>query len=289
VNITKMRGPFGAIVNGVDAARPLNDATMQSLASALHENHILLMEGQDVTPAQYAAFGRRWGEPISFFSPSHRDATLPELITITNSPSTPDVSRDGALHWHSDSSYEAVPASVTMLYAVEAPRIGNDTLFADTTASYESLPEDLKQRVGSLEVIHDPAGGKVDTSGEKRGRGRTEPRPIVTHPLVMKHPVTGRKSLFGFSGTAAGIVGCEESEAIELLLRVKSHVLQERFMQRAAARRGTILLWDNFSVIHSATPTSYSDADGQRRFLYRISTRGLPSVFASSLPTSARL
>src|SRR5437870_5624047 len=103
---------------------------MRPLASALHKNRILVLPEQDVTPAQYAAFGHLWGEPISFFAPSHRDARLPELITITNSPSTPEVSRNGALHWHSDSSYEAVPASVTMLYAVEAPQVGNDTLFA---------------------------------------------------------------------------------------------------------------------------------------------------------------
>lgn len=91
--------------------------------------------------------------------------------------------------------------------------------------------------------------------------------------------MTGRRSLFGFSGTAAGIVGIAERETVDLLMRLKRHVLQPRFQQRARADKGSILIWDNHAVIHSATPTRYSDKDGERRFLYRISTRGLPDIY----------
>jgi taurine dioxygenase len=112
-----------------------------------------------------------------------------------------------------------------------------------------------------------------------RGSGSTEPLPVVSHPLVMRHPVTGRKALFGISGTACGIAGWEEPRAIELLLELKRHALQDRFRQRARVAEGTVLLWDNFSVMHCATRTEYSDEPGHRRLLHRISTKGLPPVY----------
>ena len=274
-----MAGAFGAVIDQVDASEPIDESTVLALVDALCEHHILVVEHQQLDSAAYSRFGRQFGEPINFFVPGHRDKEFPELIRITNSPRTPPELRDGAMHWHSDSSYEAVPASVTMLYALEAPTTGNDTLFADTAAAYDALPEDMKDRVSSLRVIHDPRGGKVDVEGEKRGQGSTDPLPVVDHPLVMSHPITGRRSLFGFSGTACGIIGWDDAEGIELLLELKRHVLRDEFRQRAWAAVGSILIWDNYAVVHSATPTVYSDADGERRLLHRISTRGLPAVY----------
>ena len=271
-----MDGPFGATVEGVDASVPLETTTIRALLEALWEHHVLLVEHQHLDRAAYTRFGRHFGEPINFFVPGSRDREFPELIRITNSPRTAPESRDGAMHWHSDSSYEAVPASVTMLYALEVPSTGNDTMFADTAAAYDALPAETRDRIRDLRVVHDPRGGKVNLQGETRGRGTADPLPIVEHPLVMHHPVTGRCALFGFSGTAAGIVGWDDADGVELLLELKRHVLQEQFRQRARVEMGSILIWDNYAVVHSATPTIYSDTEGQRRLLHRISTRGLP-------------
>jgi taurine dioxygenase len=280
--ITPMAGPFGATVGGVDVSGPLDDVTAKTIVDGLFDHRILLIEHQELEPAEYVRFGRAWGEPISFFVPEHRNQQHPELIRIRNSPTTPPESRDGAMHWHSDSSYEAEPAWVTTLYAIEAPADGNDTLFADTTAAYEALPDEMKERIAELRVTHDPRGGRVNLEGEVRGRGRTEPLPLVDHPLVVQHPVTGGPALFGFSGTATGIVGWDDAAAIELLIELKRHVLQDRFRQRAKADVGSILIWDNYQVVHSATPTIYSDKDGERRLLHRISTRGLPPVYRTA-------
>jgi taurine dioxygenase len=279
LTVVPMPGPFGATVDGVDLSEPLDDDSMLRLAGALYEHRILVVRGQaGLGAGDYARFGRQWGEPISFFDPTARGTDHPELIRITNSPQTPERLRDGAMHWHADSSYEAVPAAVTMLMAAEVPAAGNQTLFADCIAAYEALGEDLQRRICGLEVIHDPRGGKVNFESERRGHGTPNSLPIVTHPLSRRHPVTGRRTLYGFSGTAAGIVGMGESEALELLVRLKRHALQPRFRQEARAEVGSILIWDNFAVVHSATATAYSDEDGQRRLLYRISTRGIPRV-----------
>jgi taurine dioxygenase len=279
VKITRMAGAFGATVGDVDLGATLDATTFQELVDGLYDHRILLIPGQRLTNQAYAEFGGRWGDPIVFFVPGARDRQFPSIIRITNSPATPEASRDGAMHWHSDSSYEAVPASVTMLYGIEVPLVGNETLFADCASAYDALPRSMREQVDPLVVVHDPKGGKVNIEGEVRGRGQTEPLPVVTHPLVIEHPVTGRRSLFGFSGTAAGIVGCDEADAIDLLLEVKRHVLQPRFRQQARVDVGSVLLWDNYSVVHSATPTVYSEADSERRLLHRISTRGLPEPY----------
>jgi taurine dioxygenase len=278
LQIRQLPGPFGAVVERFDAATPLDDETERQLVDALFDYRILLLRDQQLSEEEYAKFGRIWGDPLLFFVPQHRHGDFPEIIKIRNSPATPPESRDGAMHWHSDSSYEEVPASVTMLYGVEAPETGNDTMFADMVAAYETLPMATKERIEPLQVIHDPRGGKVNLPGEVRGSGTTEPLPVVTHPLVQRHPVTGRKALFGISGTACGIVGWEEGPAIDLLLDLKRHTLQPQFRQTARVDVGSVLIWDNFSVIHCATPTEYSNEDGRRRLLHRISTKGLPPV-----------
>ena len=279
LQITRVSGPFGAAVANFDAAAPIDNATVRFLVDALFEHHILLLGDQRLSEADYARFGRLWGDPLLFFVPQHRHGTFPEIIKIRNSPATPPESRDGAMHWHSDSTYEAVPASVTMLYGIEAPEAGNDTMFADLAAAYDALPPTTKDMLEPLQVLHDPRGGKVNLPDEVRGRGATQPLPVVTHPLVMRHPVTGRRALFGISGTASGIVGVDEAEAIDLLLGLKRHALQPQFRQRARVEAGTILIWDNFAVMHCATRTEYSDDDGKRRLLYRISTKGRPPVY----------
>jgi taurine dioxygenase len=101
----------------------------------------------------------------------------------------------------------------------------------------------------------------------------------------MTHPVTGRRGLFGISGSAWGIEGMGDEEALDLLRSLKRLALRPRFRQRARASAQSILMWDNFRVIHCATPTVYSDADGERRRLLRISTTGLPPAILAPTTT----
>ncbi|MER6067851.1 TauD/TfdA dioxygenase family protein [Streptomyces sp. NPDC001852] len=283
MEITRTSGPLGATVDGFDLTSP-SRPELNRLADALYEHRVLtLRDPGGTTPEQFARFGHEWGDPIMPATVSrHRHPQFQEIIRMTNSPATPPESRDGAMHWHSDSIYEATPASVTILYGVEVPRVGNETLFADCVAAYDALSGDMKRCIDSLRVQHDPDGaGKVDFEGEVHGAGSTKPGPVVTHPLALRHPVTGRISLFAFSSTAVGIVGWEEKEAIDLLIELKRHVLRDEFRYAARAEEGAILMWDNYSVIHSATRTVYSDAPGERRVIHRISTKGIPSACAA--------
>ena len=232
--------------------------------------------------------------PIEFLREDQRVDGSPEVIVISNSPILfPEGQRDYAVHWHSDSTYEEVPASTTMLYCLEAPAQGGETLFADTQAAYEALAPALRQRIDGLMVRHRAGAGQRDAefgerphsnkpySAEAQKRIRT-----YLHPLVLRHPVTGRKGLFGVAGTATGIEGMDDAAAMALITDLKRHVLQPAFRGAYAARRGDLLIWDNYAVIHTATPIEYSLADGHRRLLHRISVKGFPTEAgaASAVP-----
>ena len=271
-----MPGAFGAEVCGLTSGDALADeATVTQLRRALAEHRVLRVEVPDLEEAQFARLGHAWGKPIAFFNPRDRDARHPELIRITNSPKTPPALRDGAMHWHQDSSYESPPASVTMLHAVEAPD-DNDTRFVDLIAVHDALDAGLRRTIRSLVVRHHPGGAHPDLFFPEEVRGEsdaTRELPEVRHPLVIRHPVTGRSALYGISGTAIGLVDRPEAEALTLLRSLKQRALSGDFEQRARAVPGTILVWDNLAVMHSATATRYSDREGERRLIHRISLR----------------
>ena len=279
MQIRRLPGPFGA---AVEQLRRGSSCSMRSHATARRR----IVRAPDppaswnnrLTEAEYARFGRIWGDPLLFFVPQHRHGAFPEIIKIRNSPATPPESRDGAMHWHSDSSYEEVPASVTMLYGVEAPDTGNDTLFADLAAAYDSLPAATKEVIEPLQVIHDPRGGKVNLPGEVRGSGTTEPLPVVSHPLVMRHPVTGRKALFGISGTACGIVGWEEARGHRPAARAETTRAAAAVSAACPGRQGHDPDLGQFRGDALRDSDRLQRRRRRRRLLHRISTKGLPPV-----------
>lgn len=283
---TPLAGPLGAEVTGLDLSQDLAPDMIKQLVDLLYKYRVLVIRDQQLSHAEYVRFGRQWGDPIEFFIPSHRDPEHPELIRISNSPETPLSQRDGAAHWHTDSSYETTPASVTMLYAAESPEVGGETLFVDMAAAYDALPEGQKETIVNYQVRHMVVGGKsLELDDEKIGgevsevvrRQREKEMPL--HPLVLSHPVTARKALYAVSGSAYAIEGLPPEEGTQLLKDLKAHAVSQQFKQQIKARTGDVLIWDNLSTMHSATPLEYSDAPGKRRLLYRISTRGLPAIY----------
>lgn len=282
MRISPMPGPFGAVVDDVDLAADQSDETMRALIAALHEHQILAIRGQDLTEAQYAAFGQHWGKPLMFHIEDHRNNAHPELIRITNRAATPERYRDGAMHWHSDSSYEEVPASVTMLYGVEAPATGGETMIASSALAYDALDDATKAQIDDLTGLH-CLGGSPALPGEKIPfvPETTAFHGIQKHPLVMRHPVIGRKALFT-SGTAYGAEGMDSDEGRALIARLRAHVTQPQFVTKYKVEAGDVFLWDNFQVLHTATAIEYSDDPGKRRLLYRISTKGKPDLCAAA-------
>lgn len=276
--VTMLPGAFGAAVDQLDLASDMSDVTVRALIDLLHVHQILVIRGQALSNADYVRFGYKWGTPLAFHIKDHTRGDHPEMIRITNSAATPERYRDGAMFWHSDSSYEEVPASVTMLYGIEAPAAGGETMVASAALAYDALDEATRNEIDALTGLH-CLGGSPELPGEKIPfvPESTAAHGIQKHPLVMRHPVTGRKSLFT-SGSAFGAEGLERDEGRALVDRLRRHITNPCFVTSYKIEAGDILLWDNFQVLHSATRIEYSDEPGKRRLLYRISTKGLPDL-----------
>jgi taurine dioxygenase len=278
-------GLFGAQVDGLDLARQTNPPVLERLVSLLHEHGVLVIHGQSLTSAQYVAFGRYWGRPVPFlkknlFSKQGQSQAEPEIMRVSNDINTAAQHRYNALNWHVDLSYEAEPSSVTMLLGIETPREGGETLFANSALAYSALPAARKEQIADLTALHRPRGAPL-IEGEIVPPGEGDEAP-VSHPVVMMHPVTGRPALY-LSATAAAIVGWPEEEGRGLIRELRRHITQPQFRQTYCARTGDILIWDNFTVAHSATALEYSNEPGKRRILDRISTKGFPAWLAPQI------
>ena len=279
---TKPLGSFGVEISDLDLRQPLDAAATKALVDLVAENHVAVFRGQSLSKADYDRFGKLWGDPISFFFTPDLDPEFPALIRISNSPELDAGRRDGASFWHTDGSYEHLPASFTMLYGIEAPEVGGETLYADMTAAYEALPAETRARIDPLYARHMLVGGKrgpdetplkIDPDAPDRDGGvRARKRAARSR--------APRRGSFSFE-----IEGLGKAEGEILLAELKAHALQDQFVIRVKANAGDVLIWDNFATLHRATPIEYSAEDGKRRALLRISTNGLPAIYADRKPT----
>jgi len=273
----------GEVIRKMDV-RTIDDHGLNILLEQLMEHRFILLPGQDLSNDDYVRFGKRWGRPVMLIARKNTLDSHPEMIMQSNREATPEFIRNVANHWHCDSSYEAETATFTMLYGVEAPEEGGETLFADLVAAYEELPADKQAFYDTLLVKHatsaatplpDEFISDSSTLPDDFRKAVNFPDP-VTHPLVRTHPINGRKALYGLGGSAYGIEGWPDEEGNRLVMELRQYATQDRFRSACKLMPGDILIWDNFSTMHRATPIAYSDAPGERRLNYRISLKGVP-------------
>ncbi|WP_235654795.1 TauD/TfdA dioxygenase family protein [Sphingobium yanoikuyae] len=215
-----------------------------------------------LSDADYVRFASFFGRPLESFIRDHRNADYPEINHSKSGPATPLLVRDGAVHWHWASSHEVEGGAVTMLLGKKAPDVGGETRFARTSKVYESLSDKMKHWSDGLVARH--GLGRAPWI-----EGETEPDPdrprrqtdAPDHPLVMAHPVTGRKGIFT-SGTAYGIHGMDDAEEIALIRELREHIVRSEHRISCKVRAGDIVLWDHFDAVHGATPTEYSSEQG---------------------------
>ncbi len=288
VDIAPIDGaPHGANAWGVDLNKPLDAGLMKTLADALYEHRVLVIKNQTLDKDTYLNFGTWWGKPIPHVLDHMRMPGYPELLAVGNTEEKDKKTeiRNGAALWHTDQSYEKVPASATMLYSILTPKIGGQTRFANMVAAYDALDEATKERIDGLEVAHLYGAGKLLDGEFKANPLATDDQidrvPTCHHPLVMRHPVTGRKALYATGQSSFGIKGMDDKEAVELLWDLKMHAIQDRFVYAHTYEIGDIAIFDTFSTMHAATPIDAADpsAEDTRRLLWRISVRGLPRVY----------
>jgi len=243
---------------------------------AFFAGQILVFRAQEFSPSQYLSFARKFGKPEphvidQFHHPEHADILI---LSNREKDGRPVGLADAGTYFHTDYSYLDLPARATLLYSIEVPKQGGDTLFADQYAAYQDLPQPRKNQLENLVALHH-YGNRDDLNKASRTvasvltEEQEEKMAWVRHPVVRKHPVTGRKALYSVSGSSFGIEGLPEDEAIGLLDELKAHATQEKYQVRLKYGVGDVVIWDNASLLHSATLTDPADP----RTLWRITVK----------------
>ena len=264
---------FGVESADTDLSQTLTDAQFAEIERAFYAGQVLALRAQRLTPAQFVAFARRLGPPQPHVIDQFHHPEDPNILILSNVKvnGQPTGLQDAGSYFHTDYSYLQVPARATTLYSITVPKVGGDTLFANQQAAYDDLSNAMKTRIEPLLGIHH-YGNRHDVNEASRTAAsaltdeQKAKMPVITHRLARPHPVTGRKSLYAVSGSSFGIVGMPEDEARDLLDELATHSTQPKYQLRFKYGVGDVVVWDNASLLHSATLTDPDDA----RTLWRI-------------------
>ena len=263
----------GAEICGIDLSSELSGSQIAEIRRALGEFGVIFFRGQDITPAQHLAFARRFGE-INVNRFFYHVEGFPEIANVQRAPD--DKGATGG-YWHTDHSYDQAPAMGSVFVAREIPPVGGDTLFAGMAAAYDALSDGLKAVLEGLEAWHsdyvcpevrDP-GLHAVYGGRLQGL-TNQPEVRARHPVVIRHPISGRKVLYVNGGFTEGIEGWAPAESRALLTFLFDHASQPAFTYRHRWRQGDVAFWDNRATWHCAL----DDCQGHRRVLHRITIDG---------------
>jgi taurine dioxygenase len=267
--VEPIAGALGAEISGLDLARPLTDETILAVRRAWLDHLVVFLRDQQLSPAQFLALGRRFGEVIEYpFVKGLPD--YPEIIPVLKLEHE-RVNFGGV--WHSDTAYLDAPPMASMLLAREIPPYGGDTLFANMYLAYETLSDGLKAMLEGLVAINSSA--KADASRTREDRMKDSAREVkkdyvAAHPVVRRHPETGRRALYVNVAHTVRFDGMTEEESAPLLDYLFRHQTRPEFTCRFRWRPGSLAFWDNRCAQHNAI----NDYGGHRRLLHRITLAG---------------
>lgn len=261
----------GATVAGIDLSQPLDAATVADIRAAWLDHHVLAFPEQEMSDDDLEAFTLAFGgfghDPFIAPIPNRDHIIAVERRADERSPLF-------AENWHSDWSFQEKPPAGTCLYGITIPPIGGDTLFANQHAALDAMPDAMRAKLEGRMAIHSakrayaPEGfyGEGDKAARSMDiRPSHEAEATQLHPLIRKHPETGREGLFSCFGYIIGIEGMDDAEALPLLIELYQWQGREEFQYRHQWQRDMLVMWDNRSVLHAAT----GGYDGHDRLLHR--------------------
>ncbi len=259
IKITPLSDALGAEITGINAA-DLDDDTFERLRDAYHDNIVLVVRNQHLTPAEQTAFARRFGEIQYHINKEYLMPGQPEVLILSTeivdgkNVGVPDAGSD----WHSDHSYVDQPTGYTILQSVSVPRVGGDTEWTNMVTAYDTLSDDMKARLDGLVGIHSFNRNKnhrmtrpTRHTDEKAYFDERSP-PDAFHPIARTHPYTGRKALYISPRFTIGIKDMPDSEAQPLLEELFEHIADPDLIYHHKWREGDLVMWDNRTSIHLA-------------------------------------
>jgi taurine dioxygenase len=282
-DLRPLSAAIGAEISEIDLSAEQPDEVMRALLQVFYESCVVVVRGQDLSLARFQRLGTYFG----FAKPHFLDHLLLPgfdsilLLSDIHEDGKPIGIFEGAAFWHTDVAYQDPPNMATVVYAQQVPQSGGRTWFANQYAAYEALPEHTRLFIDKLQVIHH-YGNRADmdensrTSAEKLTPEQKRGIQNVVMPLVRRHPITGRRALYGVAGSSFQIVGMPGDESAALLNELTTHATKPEFVTNHQYGQGDLAAWDDFSTLHKGELLDpvHDRADPRARLLYRLSVVG---------------
>jgi taurine dioxygenase len=279
IEVRPLTGAIGAEILGIDLASHPDDAAFEELRRALHVYKALSVRDQKLTPQSLHAVARRFG-PFSG-NPVHVPLEgFDDIVRFVREPT--DTGKVIGEDWHMDLAWMPKPPGITILYGEEVPPVGGDTFFASLEHAYDYLSAGMKALLEGLIGVHCGKGVFAVNAAHKRLPVRAEAAAVddieAEHPVVCVHPYTGRRYLF-VSGVLRRFKGMTEAESKPIIDYLLSVATRPEFTCRLRWEQGTLTMWDNPHVLH----TAINDYSGYRRVTYRTTVEGrVPTAAAAT-------
>ncbi|MGD2139827.1 MAG: TauD/TfdA family dioxygenase [Burkholderiales bacterium] len=268
VHVRRLGDGLGAEIEGVELSGSLPSSVVARIREAFLEHLVVFFRGQQLTPRQLLEFAELFGEPMSY--PQLKG--LPDCPLVTAVIKREHEKNNFGGIWHTDTAYLERPPMASLLYALETPPQGGDTLFANQYLAYETLPAQMKEKLEGLIGVNSSSKPEASRTREDRQRESGDQLKILTarHPAVRTHPETGRKSLYVNVGHTTHLEGPDGTSGDELLPELFEHQIRPEFIVRFHWQPGSLAFWDNRCTLHYPL----NDYQGYRRVMHRVTLAG---------------
>jgi taurine dioxygenase len=280
IEVAQLSPHVGAELRGIDIAAGVSDLQMDEIKQAYAKHGVIFFREQQISEEQHIAFANRWGaiNINRFFTPA---GGYPQIAEVRKEA---DQTVNVGSTWHTDHSYDQVPAMGSVLYARDVPAVGGDTCFASMYAAFEALSDGLKQQLLTLSALHSSrhvfgaaAYAPGDDSLGRLGNSEGATQDAI-HPVIIRHPLSGRPALYVNGDFTVKFDGWTKRESAPLLEFLYQHAVQDEFTCRFHWEPGSMAIWDNRATHHRAL----NDYQGHARLMHRITIEGelLPAAVA---------
>ena len=295
ISVKPLHPLFAAELTGVDLAAGIDPSARDAIERAMDQHGVCVLPDQRLDDETQAAFASLYG-PLEVSPPVHSKDGGPAATFRIQNRHIFDVSnldeqgrilslddqrrayRQGNELWHTDSSFRQKSATWSMLHGRIVPPAGADTQFVDTRAAYDALPDTMKAKLEGLIAEHSIWHSRAKLGGYTPTEDERKARPPARHPLVRRHPGSGRNALY-IASHASHIIGWPEHEGRALIDELVAFATQPRFVYAHQWRRGDLVIWDNRCTMHRATPfESSTHVRDMRRATIIDTTAGIPAA-----------
>ena len=268
INVQPVSGALGAEITGVDISLPLDAEVVEEIRNAFLSHLVIFFQNQVITPLQQLNFAEQFGVPMEY--PQLKGLTECPLVTEVIKLEHEKLNFGGV--WHSDTAYLKQPPMASMLYAIEIPPYGGDTIFSNQYMAYENLSDGFKKTLSELIAVNSSSKPEVSmTRKDRMSEAGMELNVLsASHPAVRTHPETGSKALFVNKAHTTHFEDWTEHESNSLLEFIFNHQVRTEFTCRFSWEKNSLAFWDNRCVQHNPV----NDYQGLRRIMHRVTIAG---------------